>query len=94
MFLAVIDNSSIHFVLKAPNGSNKLYVNKAEVKVSALHYCMQLGSLLVGFNFGAFQLWDLNEMQLVYTSPVYEENIPITHFAFQVRKFLLLIYFV
>lgn len=72
-----------HFALKSPKGDTILYVNKVEVAVSALHYCPQLGSLLVGYNFGAFQLWNLMNMRLVYTSPVYENNTPITHFAIQ-----------
>lgn len=54
-----------------------------EVAISALHYCPQLGSLFVGFNFGAFQIYNLLNVRLEYTSPVYEDCIPITHFAIQ-----------
>lgn len=68
-----------------------MLVNSAEVTVSALHYCPQLGSLLVGYSFGALQLWDIINMELVYTSPVYEKNIPVSHFAVQVSKELFFI---
>lgn len=77
---------SQHFKLKAPTGETIVLVNSVEVAVSALHYCPQLGSILVGYNFGALQLWDIMDMKLVYTSPVYEKNMPVSHFAVQVRK--------
>lgn len=73
-----------HFVLKGPKGEDRIYVNKEEVTVSALCYCSQLGSLLVGFNFGAFQLFDLMKLNLVYSSPVCDGNIPIVNFVAQV----------
>uniref|UniRef100_A0A1Y1N0M4 Protein ELYS n=1 Tax=Photinus pyralis TaxID=7054 RepID=A0A1Y1N0M4_PHOPY len=79
---AVTDNVE-HFVLKGPKGVNRLFAAKEEVQVSALHYCSQLGSLLVGYNFGAWQLWDFANLGLVYTSSVHEENIPVSHFAVQ-----------
>ncbi|XP_045471901.1 protein ELYS [Harmonia axyridis] len=72
-----------HFVLKKPDGSDCVHVNKEEVLVSALHYCPQLGSILIGYNFGAYQLWNLMCMELVYTSPVCQEHIPIIKFAIQ-----------
>lgn len=81
---AVYDNLKPHFVLIGPAGDDRIYVNRDEVCVSAVHYGSQLGSLLIGYNFGAWQLWDLINMRLVYTSPVYDENIPVSHFAVQV----------
>ncbi|KAL3282176.1 hypothetical protein HHI36_005370 [Cryptolaemus montrouzieri] len=80
---AVIDKTTEHFVLKAPNGVDKVHVNKEEVLVTALHYCPQLGSILVGYNFGAFQLWNLKSMELIYTSPICEDHVPISMFAIQ-----------
>lgn len=74
-----------HFVLKNPDGSDSVHVNEEEVLISALHYCPQLGSILVGYNFGAYQLWNLMTMELVYTSPICEQHIPIVKFAVQVR---------
>ncbi|CAH2017316.1 unnamed protein product [Acanthoscelides obtectus] len=78
----VLDSKTEHFTLKGPQNENKLFVNKEEVSVSKLYYCSQLTSLLVGFNFGAFQLWDLTTLSLIYTSPVCEDHLPITQFAF------------
>lgn len=79
----VLDSNTEHFTLKGPKGENRLHVNRQEVCTSALYYCSQLTSLLVGFNFGAFQLWDLTSLKLIYTSPVCDEHIPVTHFALQ-----------
>lgn len=79
----VLNSKSEHFTLKGQRGDDKLYVNKEEVLTSSLFYCPQLTSLLVGYNFGAFQLWNLSELTLVYTSPVCDEHMPITHFCIQ-----------
>ena len=83
-FVVVFDKSTKHFILKGPKGDDRIHVNKDEVAVSALYYCPQLGSLLVGYNFGALQLYNLMNLELVYTSPVCDEHIPISHFAIQV----------
>lgn len=84
MHLNVIINSQTeHFTLRGPKGEDRIHVNREEVCTSALYYCNQLTSLLVGFNFGAFQLWDLTTLKLVYTSPVCDEHIPVTCFALQ-----------
>ncbi|XP_049821968.1 protein ELYS isoform X3 [Aethina tumida] len=79
----VLNRKTEHFTLKGQRGDDKLYVNKEEVLTSSLFYCPQLTSLLVGYNFGAFQLWNLSELTLVYTSPVCDEHMPITHFCIQ-----------
>ncbi|XP_056636381.1 protein ELYS [Diorhabda sublineata] len=80
---AVFNSATEHFVLKGPKGDDRIHVNREEVATSALYYCSQLTSLLVGYNFGAFQLWNLTTLELVYTSPVCDEHLPITHFALQ-----------
>nr|XP_015835953.1 PREDICTED: protein ELYS isoform X3 [Tribolium castaneum] len=79
----VFENVTKHFTLKGPKGDDRIHVSKDEVAVSALYYCPQLGSLLVGYNFGAFQLYNLMNLELIYTSPVCDEHIPISHFAIQ-----------
>ncbi|KAJ8920901.1 hypothetical protein NQ315_015694 [Exocentrus adspersus] len=79
----VLNSTTHHFALKGPKGDDRIFVNREEVATSALYYCSQLTSLLVGFNFGAFQLWDLTNLNLVYTSPVCDEHLPVTHFALQ-----------
>lgn len=77
---------SPHFSLRHPSGETMLFVNKTEAAVSAICYCPQLCTVLVGYNFGAFQMWNLSTMSLVYTSPVFESHTPILYFAFQVRN--------
>ncbi|CAH1107347.1 unnamed protein product, partial [Psylliodes chrysocephalus] len=80
---AVFENTTDHFVLKGPKGDDHIHVNREEVIISAVYYCSQLTSLLIGYNFGAFQLWNLTSLKLVYTSPVCEGHIPVTNFALQ-----------
>ncbi|KRT81019.1 hypothetical protein AMK59_5920 [Oryctes borbonicus] len=79
----VLNTKLPHFILKGPKGEDRIRFNKADVLVTSLFYSPQLGSLLVGYNFGAWQIWNIVNMTLVYTSPVYEENIPVSHFAMQ-----------
>lgn len=74
-----------HFILKTPNGSDKVHVNRHEVVVSSLYYCNQLQSLLIGYNFGAFQLWNIDDLKLCFTSSIHNDHIPVTHFTFQVK---------
>lgn len=75
-----------HFVLKNPKGDDLLHVNKSEVIVSALQYSPQLQSLFVGYNFGAFQIWNMHNLKLSYTSSVHETHMPIFNFAIQVKN--------
>ncbi|CAH0556685.1 unnamed protein product [Brassicogethes aeneus] len=79
----VTDSKTEHFTLRGQEGDDRIHVNKDEVATSAVFYCPQLTSLLVGYNFGAFQLWNLSDLLLVYTSPVCEEHMPITQFCVQ-----------
>ncbi|XP_060533337.1 protein ELYS isoform X2 [Cylas formicarius] len=78
-----VHTSKGHFALKGEKGEDRVHVNKSETEVSATYYSPQIACLVVGYNFGAFQLWDLEVMGLVYTSPVCEELIPVTGFALQ-----------
>lgn len=77
-------------MLKGQKGEDRIHVNKIEVLVSSLYYCPQLGSLLVGYNFGAFQLWDLMTFNLTYTSPICNDHIPIAHFIIQVSNIIII----
>lgn len=85
MFSDFDNNDVPHFILKTPKGTEKLHVNKNETVVSALHYSLQLQSVFIGYNFGAFQLWNLNDLKLIYTSSVHKDHIPVSHFSVQVR---------
>lgn len=84
--LTLLGSKTPHFILKGPKGEDRIHVNKAEVLVTSLFYSSQLGSLLVGYNFGAWQIWNMINMKLIYTSPVYEENTPVSHFVVQVTR--------
>ncbi|XP_030746722.1 protein ELYS isoform X2 [Sitophilus oryzae] len=79
----VINPSTEHFTLKGEKGEDRVHVDSSEAQVSSLFYSPQLASLLIGYNFGAFQLWDLRTLDLIYTSPVCEDHIPVTHFTVQ-----------
>lgn len=50
--------------------------------VTSILYVPQLGSLVVGFAFGAFQIWSLQSLSLVYTLPVTNAN-PLVRLSFQ-----------
>ncbi|XP_076270585.1 uncharacterized protein LOC143202735 isoform X1 [Rhynchophorus ferrugineus] len=79
----VLNPSTEHFTLKGEKGEDRVHVNRSEAQVSSLYYSPQLASLLIGYNFGCFQLWDLRSLILLYTSPICENNIPVTHFTVQ-----------
>ena len=54
------------------------------VVVSALKYVPQIQCLLVGYNFGSWQMLDWNEDAAVFSSSYNLQNsLPITHFVFQ-----------
>lgn len=80
---AVFDTVSPHFVLKSPKGEDRLLVNKSEVRVSSAFYCRQLDMLVTGYNFGAFQIWDVCNLKLLHISSVHQDNIPVSHIIFQ-----------
>ncbi|XP_066159044.1 protein ELYS isoform X2 [Euwallacea fornicatus] len=82
--LNVVENPlTEHFTLKGEDGEDRVHVDRSELEVSALFYSPQTASLLIGYNFGAFQMWDLRKLNLCYTSPICEGNIPVTHFSIQ-----------
>jgi hypothetical protein len=86
--LAVLlnDDSVINgqYIFRNPDGSIRIKAKQDQVRVTVLQYIPLLGSLVVGFNFGAFQIWNLMTLELEYTSQVNVECVPITHFGFQV----------
>lgn len=47
-----------------PTGESLLVLNKNSVAVTCLEYVPAIGSLLVGFTFGGFQIWRVNNMEL------------------------------
>ncbi|RVE50619.1 hypothetical protein evm_004743 [Chilo suppressalis] len=85
--LAVLlnDTSMIggEYIFCNPDGTVRMKAKIDQVRVTVVQYIPQLGSLAVGYNFGAFQIWNLLRMELEYTSQVNVECIPVTHFGFQ-----------
>ncbi|XP_053606157.1 protein ELYS-like [Plodia interpunctella] len=71
------------YLFRNPDGSVCMKAKRDQIRVTALQYIPQIGSLAVGFNFGAFQIWNLIIMELEYTSQVNVECLPVTHFGFQ-----------
>ncbi|XP_021372867.1 protein ELYS-like isoform X1 [Mizuhopecten yessoensis] len=57
--------------------------NTDDVKVSCMKYIPQTGNLVVGFNFGCFQLWKLHIPVVEYSSRLEVDAVPITHIAYQ-----------
>ncbi|XP_033763311.1 protein ELYS-like isoform X2 [Pecten maximus] len=57
--------------------------NTEDVRVTCLKYIPQTGNLVVGFNFGCFQLWKLHIPVLEYSSRLEVDAAPVTHIAYQ-----------
>ncbi|XP_048487748.1 protein ELYS isoform X3 [Plutella xylostella] len=71
------------YLFHNPDGSIRMKARRDHVRVSTMQYIPQLGSLAIGFNFGAFQIWNLMTLELEFTSQVNVECLPVTHFGFQ-----------
>lgn len=73
------------YIFRNPDGSVRMKAKRDHIRVTVIEYVPQLGSLAVGFNFGAFQIWNLMNLELEFTSQVNVECLPVTHFGFQVK---------
>ncbi|XP_069118568.1 protein ELYS-like isoform X2 [Argopecten irradians] len=58
-------------------------LNTEDVRVTCLKYIPQTGNLVVGFNFGCFQLWKLHIPVLEYSSRFETDAASVTHIAYQ-----------
>lgn len=74
------------YIFHNPDGSVRMKAKRDHIRVTVLQYIPQLGSLAVGYNFGAFQIWNIMSLELEFTSQINVECLPVTHFGFQVRK--------
>ncbi|KAJ7394682.1 Protein ELYS [Desmophyllum pertusum] len=63
-----------------------------DVFVTAIKYVRQTSSLLVGFNFGCFQMWDMETLTHVYSSQIGQYYSAVTHFMYQVTVCLLVVF--
>ncbi|CAH0729544.1 unnamed protein product, partial [Brenthis ino] len=71
------------YIFRNPDGTVRMKAKQSHIRVTVAQYIPQLGSLAVGFNFGAFQIWNLLNLELEFTSQVNVECLPVTHFGFQ-----------
>ncbi|CAB3259639.1 unnamed protein product [Arctia plantaginis] len=71
------------YIFRNPDGTVRMKAKRDHIRVTVLQYIPQLGSLAVGYNFGAFQIWNIMTMELEFTSQVNVECLPVTHFGFQ-----------
>ncbi|KAM3960759.1 LOW QUALITY PROTEIN: AT hook containing transcription factor 1 homolog [Aphomia sociella] len=71
------------YLFRNPDGTVRMKAKRDHVRVTVLEYIPQLASLAVGYNFGAFQLWNMINLDLEFTSQVNVECLPVTHFGFQ-----------
>ncbi|XP_063827886.1 serine/arginine repetitive matrix protein 2 [Ostrinia nubilalis] len=85
--LAILLNESSvmdgQYIFHNPDGTVRMKAKRDHIRVTVLQYIPQLGSLAVGYNFGAFQIWNLLTLDLEFTSQVNVECLPVTHFGFQ-----------
>ncbi|RMX53817.1 hypothetical protein pdam_00000467 [Pocillopora damicornis] len=54
-----------------------------DVFVTAVKYVRQTSTLVVGFNFGCFQMWNMETLSHVYSSQVGQYYSAVTHFMYQ-----------
>ncbi|XP_052759719.1 protein ELYS-like [Mya arenaria] len=71
------------FEYQKPDGLVMKTFRPDMVAVTCLRYTPQAGLLIVGFNFGCFQLWKLHVPVLEYSSRLESEPLPISHITYQ-----------
>ncbi|CAG9560993.1 unnamed protein product [Danaus chrysippus] len=71
------------YIFCNPDGTVRMKAKQSHIRTTVVQYIPQLGNLAVGFNFGAFQLWNVLNLELEFTSQVNVECLPVTHFGFQ-----------
>ncbi|CAH3037704.1 unnamed protein product [Porites lobata] len=57
--------------------------SSGEVFVTAVKYIRQTSSLIVGFNFACFQMWNMETLTHVYSSQIDQYCSAVTHFMYQ-----------
>ncbi|XP_045138597.1 protein ELYS-like isoform X4 [Portunus trituberculatus] len=72
-----------HFQLIGPDDNVLFEVASQQVFVAALAFFPQLASLVVGYNFGAFQIINLSTLTIDCASPYEESMPPVLSFACQ-----------
>lgn len=75
------------FIYRIDNQTSRTFLAN-QVYISSLHFIPQLSVLAVGYNFGGFHLFNLNQFLLDYSYPLTDkdDNAPVIEFAFQVPE--------
>ncbi|VDI54368.1 Hypothetical predicted protein [Mytilus galloprovincialis] len=71
------------FKYRRCDGTELKSFNPSDVIVTCLKYIPQIGTLVIGFSFGSYQLWKLNVPVLEYSSRVEEDSGSVLHVAYQ-----------
>lgn len=71
------------FLLIEPGGEVCASFETASVGVTSLLYEPRIASLIVGYSFGCFQLWNLMHLTLNYTSHIMMDPLPVMYVGFQ-----------
>lgn len=58
-------------------------LSSGAVFVTAIKYIRQTSTLIVGFNFGCFQMWNMEYLTHIYSSQVDQYSSAVTHFMYQ-----------
>ncbi|KDR14054.1 Protein ELYS [Zootermopsis nevadensis] len=70
------------FLLPLPDG-NMFNVPRRRVDVTAVTYIPRIASIVAGFSFGSFQIWNLMQLTLEFMSPTMQDPLPLISFGFQ-----------
>ncbi|XP_065668460.1 protein ELYS isoform X2 [Hydra vulgaris] len=71
------------FKYVSPSGKILKVSSSESCGVTALEFVKQAIQLVVGFNFGCFQVWSLEHLQLLYSSDIGLNLSPVTHLVTQ-----------
>ncbi|CAB3993861.1 ELYS-like, partial [Paramuricea clavata] len=71
------------FSYASPEGEILGNYASSEIIITSLKYIRQLGSLVVGYSFGCFQIWDLEQHSREFSSLFGVYMLPVTHIIYQ-----------
>lgn len=81
LFLNELYCDRINFKYTLPNEQVLATIPQENVKITSLQYEKQIDSLLVGFNFGSFQIWNMKSLSIESSSSYGQLNRPIVGFS-------------
>ncbi|XP_076804145.1 uncharacterized protein LOC143448335 isoform X2 [Clavelina lepadiformis] len=75
------EEESFHYI--APDDQIIDTFDESDISITSLHFEERVTSLFVGFSFGQFHIFDLQDMSLTFSSELSNYNATIKKFAFQ-----------